>query len=64
MAATCGGMSMGLVMMASMVLLSLLLLEVCFPLIIYGQIVSNLLILIITVALMLLSIVQEKNDGQ
>jgi hypothetical protein len=64
MVGTYGGMSMVSVMMVSTVLLSLLLLEVYFHPIIYGQIVSNLLTLIITVALMLLFIVRIKNAGQ
>jgi len=50
MVGTYGGMSMVSAMMVSMVLLSLLLLEVYFHPIIYGQIVSNLLTLIITAA--------------
>ena len=64
MVGTYGGMSMVLAMMVSMVLLSLLLLEVYFHPIIYGQIVSNLQTLIITAALMLLFIVRIKNAGQ
>jgi len=64
MVGTYGGMSMVSAMMASMVLLSLLLLEVYFHPIIYGQIVSNLLTLIITAASMLLFIVRIKNAGQ